>query len=350
MPADRGVYRKVQGGRRGFLVGFSQWRKSSMSLFAYYIMVDWSGGNSRSSNRPNCIWIAHGSANASAPTTESPPSRTEAIKRVEQLLRQFYKENQVGRALACFDFGFAFPRGLASHLSIPNPNCQLWQRVWNYLETHMEDDIGTRVGRRPSNRSNRFEVADNLNLLICQDIAGPFWCVDPNWRNHRVAAGLQVSIPQNQPQGFVSNAGVQIPVRRIVDEVIQSDFPFRLFGNGSVGSQMLTGIPRLQQLRQSQELGQYGQIKVWPFETGWATPVAGGWLENDVRLLLAEIYPSVMPALDDQIVDRGQVRAMWHWARDLDNEDELRARFERPNELNDEQDVTVRSEEGWVLH
>jgi hypothetical protein len=321
-----------------------------MPLFAYYIMVDWSGGNSRSSNRPNCIWIAHGSANEQEPATESPRSRTEAIERVEQLVRQFYEENQNGRALACFDFGFAFPRGLASHLPIPWPGCQLWHRVWNYLETNIEDDIGTRVGRRPSNRSNRFDVADHLNLLIQQDIPGPFWCVDPNWRNHRVAAGLQVSIPQNQPQGFVSNAGVQIPVYRIVDEVIQSDFPFRLFGTGSVGSQMLTGIPRLQRIRQSQVLARFGKIKVWPFETGWATPVVNAWLEHDVRLLLAEIYPSVRPALDDPIVDRGQVRAMWHWARDLDNENELRARFERPNELTDGQDVIVRGEEGWVLH
>jgi hypothetical protein len=324
-----------------------------MSLFAYYIMVDWSGGNSRSSNRKNCIWIAHGSANANAPATESPPSRTEAIMRIEQLLTQFYEKNQYGRALACFDFGFAFPHGLASHLPIPEPNCQLWHRLWNYLETHIEDDIGTDAGGRPSNRSNRFDVADDLNRLIQQDInPGPFWCVDPNWRNNREAAGLRVRIPQNQPQGFVSNVGVQIPGYRIVDEVIQSDFPFRLFGNGSVGSQMLTGIPRLQQIRQSRVLAQFGKIRVWPFETGWAPrpPVAGGWLDHDVRLLLAEIYPSVLPALDDQIVDRGQVRAMWHWARDLDNENNLRARFERPNELNDGQDVIVRGEEGWVLH
>jgi len=321
-----------------------------MPLFAYYIMVDWSGGNSRSSNRPNCIWIAHGSANNQEPVTESPPSRTEAIQRVEQLLRHFYQENKHACALACFDFGFSFPRGLASHLPIPWPNCQPWQRLWNHLDTHIKDDIGTRVGRLPTNKSNRFDVANNLNHLIQQDMLGPFWCVDPNWRDHQVAAGFQVNIPQNQPIAFVSNAGFQIPLYRIVDQVIQSDFPFRLFGNGSVGSQMLTGIPRLQRIRQSQVLARFGKIKVWPFETGWATPVDGGWLDHDVRLLLAEIYPSVRPPLDDEIVDRGQVRAMWHWARDLDNGNNLRARFERPNGLNDEQDVTVRGEEGWVLY
>jgi hypothetical protein len=319
-------------------------------LFDYYIMVDWSGGNSRSANRPNCIWLAHGALNDHQPATESPRSRTEAIERIVQLLCQFYELNEQGRALACLDFGFAFPRGLASHLPPIVPDCQLWHRVWSYLETHIQDDIGTRVGRRPSNKSNRFDVANNLNLLIQQNALGPFWCVDPTWRNKQVAAGVQVMIPQNQPRDFISNAGLPIPLFRIVDELIQSDFPFRLFGNGSVGSQILTGIPKLQQLRQSQALRRHCQNQVWPFETGWAGADDADWLNSEVRLVLAEIYPSVRAALEDDVVDRSQVRAMWHWARDLDHENQLRARFERPKELTDEQEVIVRCEEGWILH
>jgi hypothetical protein len=35
-------------------------------------------------------------------------------------------------------------------------------------------------------------------------------------------------------------------------------------------------------------------------------------------VLHAENYPSVRDPLPDEIKDRGQVRAMWQWARDLD--------------------------------
>jgi len=313
-------------------------------------MVDWSGGNSRSANKPNCIWIAHGSADALEPNTESPGSRTEAIDRIIKLSCQHFEQNNQHRILSCFDFGFAFSRGFATHMPVLELNDQPWLRVWNYLDANIEDDVGTLPGRSPTNKSNRFDVANNLNHLFHQQGIGPFWSVDPNWRNARDAAGVQVFIPQNKPVDFVSNAGVQIPQLRIVDQIIDSDFPFRLFGNGSVGSQMLTGIPKLQQLRQSQELSRFGQCKVWPFETGWSLPNDNEWLTPEARLVLAEVYPSIMPALADQVVDRGQVRAMWHWARDQDHEDALQTRFERPEALTDEQDVIVRCEEGWILH
>lgn len=313
-------------------------------------MCDWSGGNSRNSNRLNCIWLAYGPNGNREPTTQSPRSRSEAIARIIQLCTQVFETNANARILACFDFGFAFPRGFAAHLPQSRPNCQLWQRVWEYLATHVMDDVGTKIGRQPSNKSNRFDVANRLNQLIQRDNAGPFWCVDPIWREKQNATGIQVWIPQCQPDDFCSVNGIRIPPLRLVDVVIKSDFPFRLFGNGSVGSQMLTGISKLQQLRESREIARYGNCKVWPFESGWATVDGDQWLKPADRLLLAEIYPSVMPALEDGIVDRGQVRAMWSWARDLDRRNELLIRFERPESLNDNQEVIARCEEGWVLH
>ena len=44
-----------------------------MPFFAAYIMVDWSGGNSRRSNTKDCIWIAHGARTLAAPVIVSPP-------------------------------------------------------------------------------------------------------------------------------------------------------------------------------------------------------------------------------------------------------------------------------------
>jgi hypothetical protein len=60
---------------------------------------------------------------------------------------------------------------------------------------------------------------------------------------------------------------------------------------------------------------------VWPFDTGWAAKAK--WFPKHILILHAEIYPSVRDPLPDKIKDRGQVRAMWHWARDLDRQNLL---------------------------
>lgn len=124
--------------------------------------------------------------------------------------------------------------------------------------------------------------------------------------------------------------------------------PLRLFGTGSVGSQILTGIPRLERLRFDPQLAKCSAV--WPFETGWA-PTDGAWLGRDVRIVHAEIYPSIRAPLPDRIKDRGQVRATWHWARDLDTQDLLVDEFAIPPGVTSgsSEDILIRSEEGWIL-
>ena len=105
--------------------------------------------------------------------------------------------------------------------------------------------------------------------------------------------------------------------------------PFRLFGTASVGSQSLTGIARLHRLRNDPKLAHVSAV--WPLETGWATKAK--WLPAHISVLHAEIYPSVLDPLPDEIKDRGQVRAMWQWARDLDRDNLLWREFCRPIEV-----------------
>ena len=104
---------------------------------------------------------------------------------------------------------------------------------------------------------------------------------------------------------------------RLTDKRARSGSPFRLFGTASVGSQSLTGIARLHQLRNDPKFAAISAV--WPFETGWATKAK--WLPKHVLVLHAEIYPSVRDPMPDEIKDRGQVRAMWQWARDLDRDE-----------------------------
>jgi precorrin-8X/cobalt-precorrin-8 methylmutase len=312
-----------------------------MPLFDAYVMVDWSGSDRRRAGIQDCIWIAHGPATATAPITVSPPSRTEAEQIIRAQLQPIVAARK-GRVLVCADFGYGYPAGFASLLPTSSSSeLPPWRIVWHYLGRHVQDDLGTKPGQRPTNRSNRFEIASTINASVSSSAShGPFWCL--------FKAGGYACVPQKKPlQPFVCASGT-IASLRITDRRAKSDTPFRLFGTGSVGSQVLTGIPRLESIRFDPQFTRCSAV--WPFETGWA-PATGLWLDSDVRVLHAEIYPSVRAPLPDPIKDRGQVRAMWHWARDLDAKNLLIKEFEIPPGITSgsQEDAVIRREEGWIL-
>ena len=62
-------------------------------------------------------------------------------------------------------------------------------------------------------------------------------------------------------------------------------------------------------------------------------------------------YPSVIDPPPDEIKDRGQVRAMWQWARDLDRDNLLWREFCRPIEIEmgSKEDLAIQLTEGWIL-
>lgn len=312
-----------------------------MPLFDAYVMVDWSGSDRRRTGVQDCIWIAHGPATATAPITVSPPSRTEAEQIIRAQLQPIVAARK-RRVLLCADFGYGYPAGFASLLPTSSSSeLPPWRIVWHYLGRHVQDDLGTKPGQRPTNRSNRFEIASTINASVSSSAShGPFWCL--------FKAGGYACVPQKKPaQPFVCASGT-IASLRITDRRAKSDTPFRLFGTGSVGSQVVTGIPRLESIRFDSQFTRCSAV--WPFETGWA-PATGLWLDSDLRVLHAEIYPSVRAPLPDPIKDRGQVRAMWHWARDLDAKNLLIKEFEIPPGITSgsQEDAVIRREEGWIL-
>jgi precorrin-8X/cobalt-precorrin-8 methylmutase len=85
-----------------------------MPLFDFYIMVDWSGAARRRGRRSDCIWIAHGPTEADEPVTDSPFSRTEAIRLIRSVL---LKEIASGhRVFVGFDFAYGYPVDFAAAL------------------------------------------------------------------------------------------------------------------------------------------------------------------------------------------------------------------------------------------
>jgi hypothetical protein len=314
-----------------------------MPLFDFYIMVDWSGGARRRGGCSDTIWIAHGPRNADGPLTRSPHSRTEAIELIHSLLEKEIRSKR--RILVCFDFAYGYPVDFGPALQAATGKSDKempWITVWQYLSEQIKDDEGTSPGAKPNNRSNRFDVANQINALVSPgpETAGPFWSASP-------AAACRY-IPQGRPsEPFQTAQGYIIKGLRLTDKRARSGSPFRLFGTASVGSQSLTGIARLHLLRNDPKFG--AMSAVWPFETGWGTKAK--WLPKHVLVLHAEIYPSVREPMPDQIKDRGQVRAMWQWARDLDREDFLWREFCRPMEVEtgSKEDLAVQLTEGWIL-
>jgi hypothetical protein len=216
-----------------------------MSLFDFYIMVGWSGGARRSGGRSDTIWIAHGPTSADVPLTASPFSRTEAIHLIHSLLANEVESKR--RVLLCFDFAYGYPVDFAAAVQAATGKSDRdlpWLLIWQYLSEQIKDDEGTAPGAKPNNRSNRFEVANQINALLSPDpkVAGPFWCASPE--------AAYRYIPQNRPrEPFQTAQGYVVKGHRLTDKRARSGSPFRLFGTASVGSQSLTGIARLHQLR-----------------------------------------------------------------------------------------------------
>ena len=150
----------------------------SRPLFDAYVMVDWSGGDRRCGGKDNCIWVAHGARMDAVPAAQSPCSRTEAEGTIRSLLEPF-AESREKRMLVCADFGYGYPAGFAAVLPKSVGGMRRpWRLVWEYLRKHMQDDLSTKPGRVPSNRSNRFDVADAINAAASPPGSpGPFWCL-----------------------------------------------------------------------------------------------------------------------------------------------------------------------------
>jgi hypothetical protein len=215
-----------------------------------------------------------------------------------------------------------------------------WRLVWQYLSEKVRDDMGTLPDRRPTNRSNRFEVANLINseLSTSRETAGPFWC--------SAAEAAYLHIPQRQPkQPFVSAQGYLIKPLRLTDKRAKSGTPFRLFGTASVRGLSITGIPRLYQLRNEPKLAP--RSTVWPFETGWA--VKASWLPNQISIVHAEIYPSVREPRSDKGSRPGSC-GVGMGAR-LDRQDQLWYEFARPADIEpgSPEDIAVQLTEGWIL-
>lgn len=290
------------------------------------IVVDWSASTKPSPQTPSAdaIWLAIQDGNGTV--LQYHRTRTSAVCEIRKHIECAVKAG-VG-LLVGFDFPLAYPAGFAEALSgeAGSPF-----GVWNWLSEKITD---TQNRRTPCN--NRFEVAAEANKKLHS--AG--YC-QPFWGRPDSMAIPDVPTRQPVPSKFQESPFKE---RRLVEGLVpKAQTCWKLYTTGSVGSQALLGIPRLNGLRK--EFSEH--LCVWPFERA------------DKQIVLAEVYPSLIaPSVEEfqskfppYIKDAVQVgllaRALQRIVQD-GNLDRLLGGFECQDGDEGTCGLQVR-EEGWFL-
>lgn len=259
------------------------------SAFDAYLIVDWSARSTRApaAPSPDAIWVCF--RRGRREKVAYCRTRAEAEVLIGTLLAA-----EPGRILAGFDFSFAWPAWFHERLGP-------WDAVWARLENEIQDG---------EEGNNRFEVAAALNREL-SGRAYPFW-----------------GAPEPRPFLSIRRPDGEMPELRTAEAKVRAQTSFKLYGVGSVGSQSLVGIPVLERLRRRFR----GEIRVWPFE------------EPDRRIVLAEVYPSMLPRERlpaGEVRDERQVRGL---ARFFERrERELKQWLAAPRAL------AAARVEGWIL-
>lgn len=305
--------------------------------FDAYVFADWSARTGRGPARPCCdaVWVGWTRARG-APSARYCRTRAEGTELVRALLHGACTRRE--RVLVGFDFPYGYPRGLAAAAGFRRP---AWRSTWDALGAGLVDG--------DDNRSNRFEVAEALNRRVCGRGPGPFWGrpVPRGVTTAQRPCGRRALRPTSPGFPFPLPGGGRLERLRECDRRLRGvQECWKLLGVGSVGSQALTGIPRLRSLRDDPALA--GASAVWPFETGFTSAFGRG-----ARIVHAETWPGLVErevALrSEPIRDEAQVLALCAWARRLDARGELAPLFERPPDLGGADLRAVLEEEGWVL-
>jgi hypothetical protein len=321
------------------------------ALFDAYLVVDWSARSGPSPARPtpDSIWI--GERAGSAAREWNPRTRRAARDLLEERLAL---HSSAGRRVICgFDFALGYPAGFARSLGLQSVadgagslgagagslgdgagslgggagsvGDGVWREAWRELERLVVDGA--------DNANNRFTVAAELNRRCGGVTPGPFWGCPPAYRSETLAS---VSPGYPYPAGSAELPRLRHTDRGAVQPV------WKLYGNGSVGSQTLLGIPVAAYLRFQAAF--HDRARVWPFESGFGVP--------ESPIVYAEVWPTLArPHYDPSVgvKDQMQVRATALWLSTLDADDQLAALFGRPDGLSDEAIAQALEEEGWIL-
>jgi hypothetical protein len=298
-------------------------------LFGAYVMADWSAASKPKTGKDS-VWIGVLKRDVRFRLTFeafNPPTRAAGETQLRAVLADLKRRGD--KALIGFDFPLGYPQGTAAALKLKGE--QPWRAMWDFL--------GKEVRDKADNTNNRFQVAAKMNRLMT-DEARPFWGAPANdaqrWLSSTKPAAHGDDLPPLLRRTEQATKGAGKAGAKSV---------WQVFGNGTVGSQAIMGIPAARRL--VDELGD--RAAVWPFSTGWRSLTA-----EDVRpldALVVEIYPSTFAAKPEpgEVLDQAQVRAAAEHFAKLDEAGKLGAVFAAPKAADPDAVAAVEAEEGWIL-
>ena len=299
---------------------------AGLPLFHTHVVVDWSARSQPSPalRSKDAIWWAAARTDGGGVTVDEPAyvrTRHEALARLARLVAG---ELDAGRrVLVGFDFPFGYPAGVALQLTGQDSALALW----DWLAAQIEDG--------EDNANNRYKVAAAINEKY-RPVIGPCWGRPAKWN--------YPTIPVKKSQRTCQEP--YPPERRIADRRARgAKTVWQLAYAGSVGSQMLLGLPVLKRLVADPLIE--GRAAVWPFETGLRVP--------DAPAVIAEVYPSLLKEEvrkrkgRDEILDRAQVRVNAEAFARLDARGGLAPLFAGVPALTAAERRLVETEEAWIL-
>jgi len=221
-----------------------------------------------------------------------------------------------GPTLLAFDFPFGYPAG--SNLGGGRDAGAILAKL---LQSDEQDS------------NNRFEVADLLNTRFGKT-GGPFW----GCPSAKLLPNLTPTKPPFNHTGFNEWRRVEHLLRGQGHRIMNV---WQLLGQGSVGSQTLTGLAELYNFANSSSRKK--PVRFWPFETHWDEELSD--------IVLAEVWPSLSKYddIDHPIKDARQVRACLNSLWDHNTSGTIKSLFAAPAYLDTEVEQDVRMQEGWIL-
>ena len=283
-------------------------------------MVDWSAAATPRKGKDSIWWaLLHRKKGMVRMTCrENPSTRHAATERLANVLNKIARDGD--RILVGFDFPFGYPTGTAARLGMPGLP---WRHMWQAIADDLDD--------ASDNSNNRIDVAERLNKKLSGE---PF----PFWGNVREEERVYLVRRGRRPH----KCGDLTEWRLCDKRAKTTSSVWQLAGAGSVGSQVLTGIPRILQLRTDPRLAMISQI--WPFETGLC-------YDPRPQIVFAEVYPSLVePTPERNVVkDAKQVRTIAAHFASLDEAGALGALFEGDPTLSRVERMIIETEEAWIL-
>lgn len=291
----------------------------STRLFQAYVMVDWSA-SAKPATGPDSIWVGVLKRNVRfqmAFEAHNPSTRAEAEKLLNAVLDDLQRKRE--RTLVGFDFPLSFPRGTAAALKLQGAP---WRAMLDFVSKEVKD--------LPTNVNNRFQVGAKMNRLMTGE-AFPFWGAPARDEQTMLSAKrVREHGPGDLPEFRLAEAAIKGP-----------SSIWKLYYQGSVGGQALTGLPVIKRLREARK------VKLWPFETGWQKLAPADLADTDA--VFAEIYPSMFATKPNagEVKDEAQVRGACERFNALDEKGQLAALFGPAKD--DARRETIEQEEGWIL-